>query len=98
MNALLPFRTSEEIKINENHRMVMICEEHVTTCLPGVAVYQMETLAVEQEAFGSVARLLRLETVVDCLVAYPCSGFANKFKENIYKLGRFEMVDSDFLF
>lgn len=92
MNALLPFRTSEEIKINGNHRMVMICEEHVTTCLPGVAVYQMETLAVEQEAFGSVARLLRLETVVD-----PCSGFANKFK-NIYKSGQFSMVDSDFFF
>lgn len=47
-------------------------------CLPVVAVYQMETLVAEREAFDFVAALLQSETVVDCFVACPCSGFANK--------------------
>lgn len=38
----------------------------------------METSVVELGAFDFAAALLQLETVVDCFVAYPCSGFANE--------------------
>lgn len=48
--------------------------------LPVVAVYfQMETLVAVREAFDFVAPLLQLEIVVDCFVAYPCSGLPIKY-------------------
>lgn len=52
-------------------------------CLPVVAVYQMETLVAEREAFDFVVALLQLEIVVDCFVACPWSGFANKYINQI---------------
>lgn len=63
--------------------------ESQSKCLPVVAVYQMETLvvAVEPEAFdfavAVAVRLLRSVTVVDCLVVCPCSGFVNKYINQI---------------
>lgn len=52
--------------------------KHSTESLPGVAVYQMETLAVEPEAFGFVVRMFQLEIGVECFVACPYFGSANK--------------------
>lgn len=43
----------------------------------------METLVAERVAFDFVVVLLQLETVVDCFVACPCSGFANKYINQI---------------
>lgn len=43
----------------------------------------METLVAEREAFDFVAALLQWEIVVDCFVACPCSGFANKYINQI---------------
>lgn len=63
--------------------------ESQSKCLPVVAVYQMETLvvAVEPEAFdfavAVAVRPLRSVTVVDCLVVCPCSGFVNKYINQI---------------
>lgn len=62
--------------------------ESQSKCLPVVAVYQMETLVVvEQGAFDFVVavavRLLQSVTVVDCLVVCPCSGFVNKYINQI---------------
>lgn len=79
-NECTTTKNKQKLK-NENVSLLktIIGNRYNTICLPVVAVYQLETLVVEREAFDFVAALLQLETVVDCFVACPYSGFANKY-------------------
>lgn len=67
-------------------------------CLPVVAVYQMEILVEEREAFGFVAVLLQLETNVDCFVGCSCSGFANKYTNQMRNVRTTKRFYGDFVF